>query len=173
MISRRELFWEEDQGLRRMTKSERMWEGLKTVPHPYLRDSVDLERELAMLDFYMMWSIEEFIEGDGALNPRSIVLLRECTRELVPLLRRLGGTSYVSYFEQLLALAREVLRRVQVREAYRIVKHDAEQEMDDYSSSQFAPPFEEETAVPIERPVSSTDPLQDSELENRKEHDDN
>ena len=42
----------------------------------------------------------------------------------------------VSYFEQLLALAREVLKRVKVKETYRIVRRDAEQEMEPFRSVQ-------------------------------------
>lgn len=42
----------------------------------------------------------------------------------------------VSYFEQLLALAREVLKRVKVKEAYRIVRRDTEQEMEPFRSVQ-------------------------------------
>ncbi len=163
MINRRELFWEEEQGLRKMTKIEWMWEGLKAIPCPYLRDSVELEQELAGLDFYMMWSIEEFIESEGILGPRMIVLLRECKRGLAPLLRQLGGASYASYFEQLLALTREVLKRVKVKEAYRIVRRDAEREMENFDSSLFDLFFEDKTAVPIEQTALLTKPLQDSE----------
>lgn len=42
----------------------------------------------------------------------------------------------VSYFEQLLALAREVLKRVKVKETYRIVRRDTEQEMEHFRSVQ-------------------------------------
>jgi hypothetical protein len=166
VINRRELFWEEEQGLRKMTKIEWRWGNLKATPPPYLWDGVELQRELAILDFYMKWSIEEFIEGEGILRPRQIVLLRECTRGLATLLRQLYRaspySSYVSYFEQLLALAREVLRRVKVKEAYHIVRHDTDREMEDFYSSPFVSPFESEKAVSIEQPVFSTEPLGDS-----------
>ncbi len=163
MINRRELFLEEEQGLRKMTKIEWMWEDLKATPNPHFHDSVEPERELAVLDFYMMWSIEEFIEGEGIFDPRMIVLLRECKRGLASLLRRLDGAAYASYFEQLLALTREVLKRVKVKEAYRIVRRDAEREKEYFDSSLFDRFFEDQTTVPIEQTALSTKPLQVSE----------
>lgn len=134
-----------------------MWEGLKATPSPRLRNDVELERELVILEFYVLWSIGEFIECEGILDPRMIVLLRECKHGVVCVLRQLHGELHdVSYFEQLLALAREVLRRVKVKEAYRIVKHNAEQEMERFCSSSFNPPFEDEKAVSTEDAALST-----------------
>ena len=156
---RRELFWEE-QGLRKMTKLEWMWENLKATPSLHLRDSVELERELAIFDFYMRWSIEEFIECEGILDPRMIVLLRECKRELASLLRGQDGGSLCPsntiYFEHLLALVRAVMRRVKVKEAYSMVRRDAEQEMEQFCSPLLDSPSEGEKAIPTEDAALST-----------------
>lgn len=168
MINRRELFWEEEQGLRKMTKIERMWEALNAIPPPHLRDDVKLERELALLDYYILMSIEEFVECEGQLRPRMIVLLRDCKRGVVRVLRQLHGelqySSDVSYFERLLALSREVLRRVRIKEAYRIVRRDAERELEERDSFPLNPLFEDEEAVFIEDSVLSTESLPDSDM---------
>ena len=159
MINRRALFWEE-QGLRKMTKIEWMWEDLKAILSPHLKDGVELERKLAILDFYMRWGIEEFFEYEGILDPRMIVLLRECKRELASLLRGQDGESLYSsnmiYFEHLLALARAVLRRVKVKEAYSMVRRDAEQGMEQFYSPLLDSLSEGEKAVSTEDAALST-----------------
>jgi hypothetical protein len=77
-----------------MRKIQRMWEALNESTDsvvPYLRKGVELEEELALLDFYMMPCIEEFIERGGNFSPRSIILLRNCKCELASLLKKSNG----------------------------------------------------------------------------------
>jgi len=95
----------------RLKKIQRMWEDLKATPHPHLYDDLEFEFRLALLDYYITWIVEEFIEREGSLQPEMLVLLRECELALAPQLKKLhGGAS--RYFEQSLGLSREVLRQV-------------------------------------------------------------
>jgi hypothetical protein len=123
-----------------MRKILRMWEYLKEIGPPPLRDDVELEFKLALLDFYMIPCIEEFIESGGTLSPSTIVHLRTCKRGLAPLLKKLDGW-ILSYFEKLLRLSREVLRRVRVKEALLIVRCDAEREIEEFFSWADGPLF--------------------------------
>lgn len=112
-----------------MSKITRMWEGLKESGCPGLRDDVELEFRLALLDFYIMPYIEEFIANEGMLAPSTIAHLHTCKRGLASLLKQSDG-AIPCYFEQLLMLAREVLRRVKVKEALLIAQREAEREME-------------------------------------------
>ena len=92
-----------------LKKIQSMWKDLKAIPHPHLYDDLEFEFGLALLDYYITWIVEDFIEREGSLQPEMLVLLRECELTLAPQLKKLrGGTS--RYFEQLLGLSREVLR---------------------------------------------------------------
>jgi hypothetical protein len=98
----------------RLKKIQRMWEDLKATPYPHLSDDLEFEFRLALLDYYITWIVEEFIASEGSLQPRILVLLRECKLTLTPQLKKLqGGT--LRYFEQLLGLSREVLRQAKVQ----------------------------------------------------------
>jgi len=99
-----------------MRKIRSMWEELQGAGCPDLRDNVELEAGLALLDFYIMPCIEEFITYRGKLAPNTIVHLRNCKCELATLLKQSSG-AVPCYFEDLLRLSREVLRRVKVKEA--------------------------------------------------------
>ena len=112
-----------------MSKVKSMWEELLRTGCPELRDDVELEADLALLDFYIMPCIEEFITYRGKLTPSTIVHLRNCKCELASLLRQSNG-AIPCYFEDLLRLSREVLRRVKVKEACLIVAREAEREME-------------------------------------------
>ncbi len=111
-----------------------MWEELQSSGCPELRDDVELEADLALLDFYMIQCIEEFITYRGKLTPSTIVHLRNCKCELASLLRQSNG-AIPCYFEDLLRLSREVLRRVKVKEACFLVAREAENEMERLFSS--------------------------------------
>ena len=102
-----------------------MWENLKETGCPDLRDEVELEFRLALLDYYIMPCIEEFIVCGGTLSPTAIVHLYSCKRGLASLLKQSGGVGIPCYFEQLLLLSKEVLRRVKVKEARLIVASGA------------------------------------------------
>src|SRR5260370_31055277 len=65
-----------------MRKIRSMWEELQRSGCPDLRDDVGLEAGLALLDFYIMPCIEEFITCRGKLAPSTIVHLRNCKCEL-------------------------------------------------------------------------------------------
>ncbi len=112
-----------------MRKIMSMWEDLHTMGCPDLREDVELEGWLAILDFYMISYIDEFIQCNGSLAPSSIVHLSNSKRELASLLKRLDGWEH-SYFELLLQLARAVLRRVKIKEARLIVAREATYESD-------------------------------------------
>src|SRR5690348_3948270 len=99
-----------------MRKISSRWEELQRAGCPGLRDDVELEAGLALLDFYIMPCIEEFITYWGKLSPSTIVHLRNCKCELASLLRQSNG-AVPCYFEDLLRLSRKVLRRVKVKEA--------------------------------------------------------
>ena len=107
-----------------MRKIMNMWEDLHTMGCPDLRDDVELEGWLAILDFHMTWYIDEFIHCNGSLAPSSIVHLANSKRELASLLKRLDGWEH-SYFELLLQLSRAVLRHVKIKEARLIVARQA------------------------------------------------
>ena len=101
---------------------------------PYLRDDVELEVGLALLDFYIMPCIEDFVTHGGKLAPCMIVHLRNCKCELASLLRQSNG-AVPCYFEDLLKLSREVLRRVKVKEALLAAQGDVEHEMESFYDS--------------------------------------
>src|SRR5258708_17896767 len=107
-------------GCRTMRKIMSMWEDLHTMGCPDLREDVELEGRLAILDFYMISYIDEFIQCNGSLAASSIVHLSNSKRELASLLKRLDGWQH-SYFELLLQLARAVLRRTKGQQAHLIV----------------------------------------------------
>ncbi len=116
-----------------MNKLKRMWEDhleILAMSFPslhYLRQ--DDEASLELLDFYMVDSLETFIAHRGVLNPRDIVLLYNNKRSLAGIFKRLDGVvDSNGYFEQLLMMSKEVLRRVNVKEAHLIVTHIAEHE---------------------------------------------
>ena len=117
-----------------MRKITSKWEELKEAGCLNLRDDVELEAGLALLDFYIMPCIEEFITYRGKLAPSTIVHLRNCKCELASLLKQSNG-AVPCYFEDLLMLSREVLRRVKVKEARLIVACEAEREMERLFSS--------------------------------------
>src|SRR5258707_15111681 len=86
---------------------------LPSVDHldPDDRDSLEL------LDFYMEDCLEAFIANKGRLDPRFVVLLYNCKCDLARLLKRLDGIADgYGYFQQLLALSKEVLRHLNVKE---------------------------------------------------------
>jgi hypothetical protein len=112
-----------------MRKIRSRWEELQRAGCPGLRDDVELEVGLALLDFYIMPCIEEFITYRGKLAPGTIVHLRNCKCELASLLKQSNGV-VPCYFEDLLRLSREVLRRVKIEEARLIVAREAEREKD-------------------------------------------
>ncbi len=111
----------------RLKKIQRMWEDLKATPHPHLSDSSEFEFRLALLDYYITWIVEEFIEHEGFLQPEMLALLRECKHTLASLLKKLHAGK-LRYFEQLLVLSGEMLRRVKVKETCCFVQRDGEQE---------------------------------------------
>ncbi len=117
-----------------MGKIARMWEGLKEAGCPDLRDDVEFEGRLVLLDFYIMPSIEAFIAYGGTLTLGTILHLHNCRHELTSLLKQSNG-AVPCYFEQLLRLSREVLRRVKVKEALLIARREAEREMESFFSS--------------------------------------
>src|SRR5260370_9034013 len=90
------------------------------------RHSCRLERKLvlAILDFYMISYIDEFIQCNGSLAPSSIVHLSNSKRELASLLKRLDGWEH-SYFELLLQLARAVLGRADFKMSHGVFSPDA------------------------------------------------
>jgi hypothetical protein len=77
-----------------MRKITRTWENLKETGCPYLLDDVELEIRLALLDYFIMPCVEEFIVCGGARSPGAIVHLRNCKRGLVSLLKESGGVRY-------------------------------------------------------------------------------
>ncbi len=121
-----------------MKKFEEMWEEhseilVQTFPslpsldhlHPDDRDAIEL------LDFYMEDCLEAFIANKGHIKPRFIVLLYDCKNDLARLLKKLDGVADgYGYFEQLLALSKEALRHLNVKEARLIMErqdlHDCE-----------------------------------------------
>jgi hypothetical protein len=111
-----------------------MWEDLKATPYPLLHNGLELDDRLALLDFYMTWSIGEFIECKNTLSPTMIVLLRNCKRELAPLLKKLDSGRQ-SYFEQLLLIAKEVLRGARTKEGCPNTAREAEHELERFFSS--------------------------------------
>ncbi len=117
-----------------MRKIQSMWQVLKehadTVV-PYLRDDVELEAGLALLDFSIMPCIEEFVTHGGKLAPDTVVHLRNCKCELASMLRQSKG-AVPCYFEDLLKLAREVLRRVKIKEALLVAQGEPECEMESF-----------------------------------------
>ena len=87
-----------------MRKITRMWESLKEAGCPNLRDDVELEFRSALLDFYIMPCIEEFIVC-GTLSPSTIVHLRNCKRNLASLLKKSNGA--ILFFVRRFLLSRE------------------------------------------------------------------
>jgi hypothetical protein len=90
-----------------MRKIRSMWENLKESGCPELRDDVELEFRLALLDYYIRPCIEEFIVCGGTLEPSTIFHLRNCKRNLASLLKKSNGV-ILCYFEQLLMLSKKV-----------------------------------------------------------------
>ena len=90
-----------------MRKIRSMWENLKESGCPELRDDVELEFRLALLDYYIRPCIEEFIVCGGTLAPSTIFHLRNCKRNLASLLKKSNGV-ILCYFEQLLMLSKKV-----------------------------------------------------------------
>jgi hypothetical protein len=78
--------------------------------------------------------IKEFIAYEGPLTPGTILYLHNCRYELASLLKQSNG-AVPCYFEQLLRLSREVLRRVKVKEALLIARREAEREMESFFSA--------------------------------------
>jgi len=109
------------------------WEELQSGC-PSLRDDVEPEAELALLDFFIMLCIEEFITQQGKLTPSTIVHLRNCKCELASLLRQSNG-AIQCYFEDLLILSREMPRCIKVKEALLIAQCETKCEMESLFSS--------------------------------------
>jgi hypothetical protein len=113
-----------------------MWEEhseILALTFPSLPSLVHLNQDdrdsSELLDSYMEDLLETFIINEGHFDPRDILLLRNCKRDLACLIRKLDGVVDANgYFVQLLLLSREVLRYADCNEAYLIVTHDAELE---------------------------------------------
>ncbi len=105
-----------------MKKILRMWEEhseILALTSPSLPSLAHLNHDdrdsLELLDFYIEDRIEIFITNQGHLNPRDIILLYNCKRDLASLIKKLNGVvDENGYFVQLLMMLREVLRRVNV-----------------------------------------------------------
>src|SRR6266700_793871 len=105
-----------------MIKILRMWEEhseILALTFPSLPSLDHLNHDdrdsLELLDFYIEACIEAFITNEGHLDPRDIILLYICKRDLANLIEKLDGVvDENGYFVQLLMMLREVLRRVNV-----------------------------------------------------------
>lgn len=116
-----------------MRKIMRMWRDhleilAQTFPSPPSVDHLDPNdrNSLELLGFYMEGCLEAFIANKGRLDPRFVVLLYYCKCDLARLLKKLAGVADgYGYFQQLLALSKEVLRHLNVKEAGLILARQA------------------------------------------------
>jgi hypothetical protein len=103
-----------------------LWATLSAQPFPYLHELSPTEHDhFVLLDAYLRGCLEEWCASDGQLSARSIVLLDDCARTIIKRFRLLDGEGQC-YFGQFRRLARRILHRINVDQAY----HQAEQEMD-------------------------------------------
>jgi len=139
-----------------MRKILRMWEdhteilvqtfpSLPSLDHLHPDDRDDLE----LLDLYMEDCLEAFIVNKGHLEPRFVVLLYDCKCDLARLLKKLDGVADgYGYFEQLLALSKEVLRHLNVKEARLLLERQATHDCEPDSS----PSTEVDAEITQDRP---------------------
>ncbi len=106
-------------------KPQDLWASLEAHPFPSLHELAPQERDrFVLLDAYLRDCLEDWCATDGQLSARSIVLLDDCARSITRRFRLLDGEGQY-YFWQFWRLARQILRSVDVEQAYR----QAEQEM--------------------------------------------
>src|SRR5712691_374820 len=141
-----------------MKKILRMWEEhseILALTFPSLPSldhlNHDHRNSLELLDLYIEDCIETFVCDEGHLDPRDIMLLYNCKRDLASLIKKLDGVvDENGYFVQLLMMSREVLRRVNVKEARLTVAHNEECECEEFFSHRkdsLFPSFQTESSV--------------------------
>src|SRR5437660_1595205 len=95
-----------------------LWAVLSAQPFPHLHELVPRDRDVfVLLDAYLHGCLEEWWASGRQLSARSIVLLDDCTLTITRRFRLLDGEGQW-YFGQFRRLARQVLRGVDVEQAY-------------------------------------------------------
>lgn len=106
-------------------RTKDLWVALSAQSFPYLHDLSPMDRDgFVLLDAYLRDCLEEWCASGGQLSALSIVLLDDCARTITKRFRLLDGEGQC-YFGQFRKLARQILRGVDVEQAY----WQAEQEL--------------------------------------------